>query len=229
MPDFLFWRKNHKKNITADSQDTLQRIQFFHLGNNQDIILLFFSLIIHTSVRGQHLKIIFFVQCSGSTFAVSFLCQSSAFLSWQLLASLNEGQAFLQWKMLFPLGKKKTKPQNQQGGYNCTHHLQTDILQFLCGVSRIWWKVQFAHLGLMEEIELFFCRCMRNCGNKDPHIFGWTDTHRGHPSSVRTVSHLLDCLVPTISVLPGFYRTGTHWRRWGRLFAGADSGAPLSF
>lgn len=125
--------------------------------------------------------------------------------------------------------KKKTKPQNQQGGYNCTHHLQTDILQFLCGVSRIWWKVQFAHLGLMEEIELFFCRCMRNSGKKDPYVFGWTDTHKGHPSLVRTVSHLLDCLVPTISVLPGFYRTGTHWRRWGRLFAGADSGAPLSF
>lgn len=42
------------------------------------------------------------------------------------------------------------------------------MFQFLFGVSRIWWKVQFAYLGLVEEIGMVYCKCMRNCGNEDP-------------------------------------------------------------
>lgn len=35
-----------------------------------------------------------------------------------------------------------------------------------------------ASLGLVEETELVFCRGMRNCVNKDAHIFDRTDTHK---------------------------------------------------
>lgn len=37
-------------------------------------------------------------------------------------------------------------------------------------------KVQFACLGLVEEIEPVYCRCMRNWGNKDPHGL-WLDRY----------------------------------------------------
>lgn len=66
-------------------------------------------------------------------------------------------------------GKRK-----EGGGCNCTHHLEADILQFLFVFSRVQWKVSFAHLGLVEEIELVFCRGMRNCINKDLHSL-WLD------------------------------------------------------
>lgn len=71
---FPFLKENHKKNITSHSRAGIPG----DIGTTKTLYCCF-SLIIHTSVRGQHLKV--FAQCSGSPFAVSFLCQSAAFLS----------------------------------------------------------------------------------------------------------------------------------------------------
>lgn len=83
----------------------------------------------------------------------------------------------------------------------------------------VWWK----------RLSWFSAEAWETVWINIPTVFDWTNTHRGHPFSVRTVSHHLHYMVLIRGVLTGFYRTDNCRRWWGRLFAGANSGVPLSF
>lgn len=180
-----------------------------------------FILAMHTSMQGQHLKIIFSIPCSGSSFAVSFLCQSAVFLSRQPSALLNEGQIF-QWKMLFFIGGKK-----QEGDVIVLITCRQIHCNFYLFLSRRWWKVWFAHRGLVEEIELVCGRGMRNWMNKDPHSLqlDWYPEEMsllaqdGLPSPKLPKPHK-GCAPRIVQGC---------WRRWSRFFSGTGSEVPFSF